>query len=166
MDAIEIIALPPTEWEKYKALRLRALQEEPQAYLSTYEKSRNDPDEKWKERLSNARDGKTQWLVFAKEKETLIGMIGAFIDERGDIEIIALYVVKEARGKGVGKKLMDEILVKIQESRKGRRVLVSANEEQEAAVTLYKQFGFSVIQSGTYVLGDRKEHTILLLEQR
>ncbi|MBI2443597.1 MAG: hypothetical protein HYV40_06880 [Candidatus Levybacteria bacterium] len=45
MDSIEVIDLDPSEWERYKDLRLHSLREEPQAYLSTYENSGKEPDE-------------------------------------------------------------------------------------------------------------------------
>ena len=49
MNKIQIIKLPPERWNEYKALRLRALQDDPQAFGSSYAKEVTYSDEKWQE---------------------------------------------------------------------------------------------------------------------
>src|SRR5947209_7654165 len=110
MNHLEIIKLQPEDWQAYKSLRLEALRNEPQAFGSSYQENLQKPDVYWQGRLADAAEGKKSWLLFAKEKDRLIGMIGAFItDEKDAAEIISVYVTKEKRGKGVSKALMTEI---------------------------------------------------------
>jgi hypothetical protein len=45
-DNITIGKLPPEQWQDYKALRLRALQDDPQAFSEPFEKAIAYPDER------------------------------------------------------------------------------------------------------------------------
>lgn len=45
MKDIQIIKLPPERWNEYKTLRLRALQDDPQAFGSSYAKEVAYPDD-------------------------------------------------------------------------------------------------------------------------
>jgi GNAT superfamily N-acetyltransferase len=114
MDRIKIVTLKPEEWQEYRDLRLRALKEDPQAYGSTYEENAKHPDEYWRKRLEDTLNTNTQWLVFAKLDDVLVGMVGAFAEKEPDnAHVIAVYVTPEARGKGISKLLMQELLAKI-----------------------------------------------------
>jgi ribosomal protein S18 acetylase RimI-like enzyme len=159
MENIEIVTLQRTEWQQYRDLRLRALKEEPQAYASTYRENADKPDSYWTERLDEASSGQTQWLVFAKQGDNLVGMVGAFMKDHTDIvDIIAVYVAKEARGKGIAKKLMNAIMVKIKENKQVRKMRVGVNPEQVPALNLYKSLGFIITKKEKMILGDGKEH--------
>lgn len=50
---MDIFKLDPKDWEKYKKIRLEALQENPEAFGSSYEKEIAFPDETWQERCGN-----------------------------------------------------------------------------------------------------------------
>lgn len=109
MEVFEIVKLEPSEWQMYKELRLKALRDSPQAFLSTYEESVKIPDEKWQFRLQEAKEGETGWLMFARNKEKLVGMMGAFRKEVSDIAtIVGVYVIRKERGKGIAKKLINQ----------------------------------------------------------
>lgn len=166
MEAVKIITLEPAAWQLYRDLRLRALKEEPQAFASTYEENANKPDEYWMKRLEEANEGKTQWLVFAKQGDKLIGMVGAFVKDKMDtVDIIAVYVAKEARGQGIAKKLMNSIISKIQKNKSVKRLLVGVNPEQVPAFNLYKGLGFTILKKERMILGDGKEHDSYEIEK-
>jgi len=40
-----IVTFPVSEWKAYRDLRLRALKNEPQAFLTTYAKAKEDKEE-------------------------------------------------------------------------------------------------------------------------
>ena len=44
----------PADWETYRALRLRSLRDEPEAYAADYETEALYPTDLWMERLANA----------------------------------------------------------------------------------------------------------------
>jgi ribosomal protein S18 acetylase RimI-like enzyme len=160
MSDFEIIKLPPDQWERYRNIRLEALREEPQAFGSSYAEMEQRSTAYWQGRLADAAQGETSWLLFAQEGERLIGMIGAFYDETQEAaHIISVYVSKAARGQGVGKALMESILSEIGKKEGIRNAVLGVNQEQTAAVALYRQFGFEVTGEMEEVQGDRKEHS-------
>jgi len=167
MENVEIITLEPQDWKQYRDLRLRALQEEPHAYGSTYADNVKNSDESWMERLKDASLEKAQWLVFAKHNDTVVGMAGAFAQKEIDTaQVIAVYVVPEERGKGISKLLMSDILTRIKKNKFVRKILVDVNPEQEAAYNLYKNYGFEVTKKYNMILGDGKEHDVIQLQMR
>src|SRR5688572_6508502 len=111
MENVEIITLEPSDWQKYRDLRLRALKEDPQAYGSTYAENAKHPEEFWRQRLEDVRQRDTQWLVFAKLNEEVVGMVGAFAEKEPDnAHVIAVYVAPEARSRGISKQLLNNLL--------------------------------------------------------
>lgn len=165
---IEIISLPASQWRTYHNLRLRAIQDSPQAFLDTEEQTRTFPEKKWRQRLADAAAGKN-WQLFAKLDKQLVGMIGAF---RGDedtqnasVTAVGLWVAPEARGKGVGRKLMETLLDSLK--RKSiKTVHLSVNAEQAVAVALYKKLGFQIVEEKELVMGDGKKHAELMMEKK
>ncbi|SRR5258706_3395754 len=159
MEKIEIITLQPNDWLQYKELRLKALKEEPQAFVSTYEENLKHPDEFWQKRLEEALIGQSQCLLFAKVKNNLVGMVGGFVgDGKDNAEVIAVFVIKEFRGQGISKILMNELIKTMKHNNVIRRLLVGVNPEQAAALNLYISLGFKIIKKEKMILGDGKEH--------
>lgn len=155
MDNLEIIKLKPEDWQYYRYLRLEALQNDPQAFGSSYQDNLQKPDSYWHGRLEDAVDGKKSWLLFAKENDRLIGMIGAFVEDEKDVaEIISLYVTKNERGKGVSQELMTGILQEIGQNDSIRKAKLVVNVNEIPAVTLYKNFGFQIAGEKNLLLGD------------
>jgi GNAT superfamily N-acetyltransferase len=164
---IQIIQLSPQEWQRYREIRLEALRAEPQAFGSTYADSEQRPAAYWQERLADAQRGVDSWLLFAQEGEHLVGMIGAFYDERREAAIIvSVYVSQAARGKGVGKALMEAILAEVGKRKDIRKAALGVVREQAAAVALYRRFGFEVTEEHEEAQGDGKMHRGYWMEKR
>lgn len=164
---MEIIKLAIEDWQEYKKLRLRALKEDPHAFGSSYSDIVNDPEKEWKRRLENALKGETNWLLFAKENDRLVGMIGAFMEEGATdaVTIIAMYVPREERGKGISKMLMEGILNELSQKSFIKKVKLMVNKIQTPAVNLYKKFGFSEVGKLNFRLGDGKLADELVMEK-
>jgi ribosomal protein S18 acetylase RimI-like enzyme len=167
MSNVEIIKLLPEQWWRYREIRLEALREEPQAFGSTYAEMARRPAAFWQGRLEDAGQGKNSALLFAQAGERLIGMIGAFYDETQETaEIVSVYVSKMERGKGVGKALMEGILCEIGNKAELRKAVLGVNQEQTAAVELYRRFGFEVTGEKEELQGDGQKHRGYLMERR
>src|ERR1700733_14358275 len=78
-DTISVRALMPDDWEILRSARLKALQEHPGVYLSSYKVEAEMPETKWKETL----DGKGKYVVALFDNDRLIGFAGVFT-WRGD----------------------------------------------------------------------------------
>jgi len=167
MTKIQIVKLTPEEWQPYKQIRLEALFMEPQAFGSKYAVVLQWPDSRWQSRLVESQAGEKSWLLFAKEEDRLIGMIGAYSEEENDVvEIISVYVTKEKRGQGVGKALMEAILAEVGRRGAFQKAVLAVNADQKSAVALYRRFGFEVVEEKTEVQSDDKAHPGYIMEKQ
>ena len=87
----------PDDWERVRDLRLRALRDEPDAFHARYEDEAEEPDEEWWNWIERAP------IFVAGDYE---GICGAFVRDDGDAQLIAMYVLPEARGRGHGRALV------------------------------------------------------------
>jgi ribosomal protein S18 acetylase RimI-like enzyme len=165
MSDVQIIQLQPHEWELYKNLRLQALKEEPQAFSSTYEGNLKEPDEMWKGMLELAVEGKVEWLSFAKQNDELVGMVGAYSTDQKFAKVIAVYVAKDSRGKGVARKLMEDLITNISKNKSIKKLYLEVNADQIPALNLYKNCGFIITEKAEKDLGDGKLHEVYEMEK-
>lgn len=166
VEDVTITRLNPGAWQDYKLLRLEALATDPQAFEASYDEIQAKPDTYWTERLQDVAEGKGSWLLFAKREQRLVGMIGALIaEERHIADITAVFVVEEARGRGIGTGLMSAILRELRQDRSIQRLRLHANTSQTAAVHLYDRFGFLIVDTETGAYGDGQEHDWYVMER-
>ncbi len=166
MTGIQIIKLKPEEWPLYRQIRLEALLNDPQAFGPAYADSLHYPDTFWQGRLQDAQAGERSWLLFAREDDRLVGMIGAFRpEESNEVHIVAVYVSPDKRGQGIGNALMDAILAGVSHLAAVQKAVLGVNKTQVAAVALYQRFGFQVVGEKSGVMGDGQMHTGHLMEK-
>ncbi|MFC5511918.1 GNAT family N-acetyltransferase [Massilia jejuensis] len=106
--AVAVRALAPHEWPLYRALRLRALAQAPEAFASTLaeEEARGDHDWAWRLALG-ATSGRELPLV-AEAGGAGAGLAWAKADAADPslARLYQLWVAPEARGHGVGAALL------------------------------------------------------------
>jgi ribosomal protein S18 acetylase RimI-like enzyme len=161
-SSIKIIDITPELWETYKRIRLRGLQEDPQAFGRSYEEELAFPDEKWKSRAKNP------FGTLAILDQEPIGTMSAYISDEDDkkvANIVGVFVATEVRGKKVGSRLMKHVLNKIDATPNIDVVRLSVNKNQIAAVGLYKKFGFKVCGEEAKKLGDGDIHIEYIMER-
>lgn len=128
----------------YQALRLRGLRESPSAFGSSYEEEVDRPLEVVAQRLSGAPDAAT----FGAWDETgaLVG-IGAVRREpqrraRHRAGVFGMYVAPEARGRGVGRALLQAIVDHARTIDGLDRLELGVESTNVPARALYRAFGF------------------------
>jgi ribosomal protein S18 acetylase RimI-like enzyme len=165
---IEIVKLTSSDWQEYRAIRLRSLKEDPQAFGANYQSNFEYPEEEWKRRLENASKGEKNWLLFAKEGDKFVGMIGAFLEDGATdtATIVSVYVPIEERGKGVSNKLMDGILKELSQKDFLKKVKLAVNKDQKSAVSLYKKFEFEEIGVQYFKMGNGELADELMMERQ
>lgn len=141
---MEIIRLAPKDWEKYKNIRLEALEKDSLAFGTSYEQASKKTDEEWKETLEKS----DRYLFFAKVNDELVGMVAAYQEDgerlRHTAYVWGVYVREEFRGKGIGKKLMEVLLAELQKNNVEKASL-NVNTAQSNAIKLYESLGFQTI---------------------
>jgi GNAT superfamily N-acetyltransferase len=129
----------PDDWRTYRDIRLRALREEPRAYASTLERELRLTDQQWRDRLGRA------FTVLALTDEELVGTATGVWQGDGDMMIVAMYVVPQARGRGLAVRLIDEI-AEVAMAGGGRRLLLDLAEGNAAAE---RRYGFVLTGQST-----------------
>ncbi len=156
---VEIIHLPPNQWQHYRQIRLEALQTAPQAFTTTYAEMVDQPAAFWQERLAKVEAGAGNWLWFARSGERMVGMMGAYLPEgSSQAVIVSVYVAPEFRGTGVSRALMAALLSELGQMQGIRTLELSVTQGQAAALGLYKHFGFEIVQESEAAKGDGSAH--------
>ena len=160
-DSVKIVRSTPAQWETSKDIRLRSLLEDPQAYARSYEEEKAFPQERWLQRASNP------YGFLAIQDGIPLGMIAALVQGETDnkvAHIVGVFVLKKARGKGIGSGLLEAVLDKIKQDSSIQTVQLSVNKEQIPAVKLYEKFGFHITGEESQKMGDGNDHPVCLME--
>ncbi len=83
-------------------------------------------------------------VFFAVKDEVAIGTVAMIPYGENSLELAKMAVAPESRGHGVGDKLM-LACIEFARSRGAARVILESNTKQEAAISLYRKFGFKEI---------------------
>ncbi|HEV2166265.1 MAG TPA: GNAT family N-acetyltransferase [Thermoplasmata archaeon] len=137
-DGVEIRRAPGPEWERYRDLRLRALELDPLAFGSTLERERAFGPSEWKERLD--RSGSSTWVA-VDPSGSFVGMV-VVADVEGALHLFAMWVAPERRRQGIGRRLLDAALAWVALEHPSRPVVLEVNPRQVVAARLYGSRGF------------------------
>lgn len=137
--AVAIEKMELGDWKRVRTLRLRALQDTPDAFASTFEEEERFEPEAWRERLASA-DAVT---FFASIDGRDVGMAtGAkYRGKENAAGLFGMWVAAESRRAGVGALLVEAV---IDWARRGPydRLLLDVSDGNEPAIALYARMGF------------------------
>lgn len=143
---ITVRRIRPDEADRYRSIRLRALEDAPAAFATTLDEATAFSDETWQGRARDAADGPDSTLYLATDATGGdVGMVAA-IRNTGDpstAELISMWVAPAARRSGVAAELVGHVVDWATESGYGR-VELWVTRGNESAERLYRQLGFSV----------------------
>jgi GNAT superfamily N-acetyltransferase len=140
-DVIELRVLTPDDWADWRALRLVALADAPDAFGGKLADWQGDGDreERWRGRLS--LPGSHNLLVLLDGRP--VGMAsGAPGEADGVAELLSMYVDRTARGRGVGDLLIREVERWARDVFGASVLELAVAEGNEAAAALYRRHGF------------------------
>ena len=131
------------EWRVYRALRLQALRDAPDAFGSTLAREEAFPDVEWIQRLERGAGSPMDFPLIVEDASRPIGLAWARIDP-GDNEVVELYQVwvdPAYRGRGVGRLVIDSALDWAR-SAGVRQVVLSVALGPGSALEFYRRLGF------------------------
>jgi len=148
---LELIRLYPGDEQRLRQLRLRALQDAPEAFGSTYEETAQRPPASWVQQI---RDLAT--FVVVRDKRD-VGMVRGAPGHGGVRELISMWVAPEARGLGVGDALV-EATIDWARGVGATGLSLEVHDNNAPAIALYTRHGFEFVRQ----LPDSGEHERLL----
>jgi GNAT superfamily N-acetyltransferase len=135
---MEIMRLGAGDEDRLREVRLRALADAPKAFASTYEREERFSRDVWTARLTGG--GSVDLL--AVDGGRALGMTSARIEERpGTAHLLGMWVAPEARGRGVGRRLIDAIVEWARE-REIHELGLWVTDANDPAHALYGNSGF------------------------
>lgn len=130
------------DWRALRELRLAALADSPFAFERALADEKAQPDEKWREWAAGGEAGRDSCTVVADHGRALVGLAGTYVDrDNGELCLGAMWVAPEARGAGVGRRIVEAVLAWARDA--GHDALALwVNEENASALRLYESCGF------------------------
>ncbi|CAL5871744.1 uncharacterized protein PFLUO_LOCUS5997 [Penicillium psychrofluorescens] len=161
---IELRNIGPDEWETWKHQRLAALTKAPYAFSSKLADWESAPEQRWRDRLSMSGG----YQVVASLDDKIVGMAGGLILDEPDVaELVSMWVVPAARGRGVG----DALVAAVEEWAYGTGATIfklSVVEDNHPARKLYFRNGFVDVQlkSGDTEINDMCRERVMLKKKQ
>jgi ribosomal protein S18 acetylase RimI-like enzyme len=132
----------PDDWVSYREVRLTALADSPEAFFSTLEQEAEFGEQVWRQRLGRApsflawHDGVPAGTVTA-----LPGNVAGLPDFPGAWHLVAVWVSPAARGRGIGRLLVQTVIDEAAAAG-APSVALWVFDANERARTLYERMGF------------------------
>lgn len=141
-EMIRIELCTPKMAEILKNIRLRALQDTPLAFGSTFVRESKFTDADWIARAT-PRAGNGGQTYLAIDKDVACGLIGGYVDREDSsvVHLVSMWVAPTHRRLGVGKKLVQAVVDwSVKQGIKTVRLTVTNNNE--GAIRFYERVGF------------------------
>jgi GNAT superfamily N-acetyltransferase len=136
---VEVRRVGADEWQALRDVRLRALEDSPAAFATLFEEARQRPDEWWIDWAARSAEGNGQAMFLAWDGATAVGIVGTFADDRR--WLIAMWTDPGARGRGVGRALVEAIAAFARDA-DSRELFLQVLEGNDTAASLYRSCGF------------------------
>jgi RimJ/RimL family protein N-acetyltransferase len=126
------------DWELLRDVRLRALREDPDAFLATHAQESAFTDEQWQGRATQA-NGASFVVEGAGGAE---GLATGFVDaDPATVVLVGMWVAPALRGSGAATELVAHV-VEWARTRGAARVCLSVEGDNLRAARLYERCGF------------------------
>jgi ribosomal protein S18 acetylase RimI-like enzyme len=169
---MEIRVLTANDTSAYWTIRLEALECDSEAFGSSPEEHRALTHDELAARISY--DPANKFVVGVFSQKRLVGTAGFFRDKelkaRHKGHIWGVYVTRDARGQGVGRKMLQAVLERATRIDGLEQILLSVGATRDAASRLYQSLGFESYgcERRALKIGDRyvdEENMILFLSR-
>lgn len=170
---ISIRRLTVTDADSYRSLRLRAVEEHPEAFIPYVEEESQRTPQEIADRFEKVWNKANNFILGAFNGSELIGMAGFYQYERQKLQhkggVWGVYVRNELQGRGIGKLLIQSLVNEVRKLEAVKQIMLSVSANNNGAKRLYDSFGFQVYGTepravcvyGKYI---DEEHRVLILQ--
>lgn len=127
-----ILRLEPKDWQRFRAIRLDALAQSPEAFGSQYDEVAARPQSSWTAQLSAL----PTWVVPGDTLDLALVRVDPKVPE-----LLSLWVAPEGRGQGLGRQLVERVMRWAREQG-AEHLELCVKAENLPAVALYRALGF------------------------
>ena len=141
---IKIRKLAEADAPSFRAIRLRSLREHPEAFALAFEEEEKDSVEVFAERFRNSTPENCNFGAFVDDQMVGIASFGRHprLKTRHKAYIGGMYVAPEARGKGLGRALLDTIITHARTLLELEELVLAVTVGNQGARALYVSTGF------------------------
>lgn len=143
---VEVRRVHADEWQALRDTRLRSLEDAPEAFATRFEDARRRPDQWWIDWAAASAEGDGQAMFLAWDGLVPVGIVGTFVED-GRRSLIAMWTEPGARGRGVGRALVEATSAFACEAG-SRELFLQVLEGNEVAASLYRSCGFEDVGPG------------------
>jgi ribosomal protein S18 acetylase RimI-like enzyme len=140
-----VVIEPITLWNLavFIETRLRALEDTPSAFSSTYARESQMTDDEWRSRVARWT-GETGIGFLAFDNGVACGIAGAFLDPKDQhhAQLISMWTAPSHRQRGVGRMLVDSVAAWAS-SRGTTTLQLFVTSTNASAIIFYERLGFS-----------------------
>lgn len=162
---MDVRRLREGEGGQLRELRLRALADFPDAFASSLHHERHEPAEYW-EGLASRSEAADREVTFVAERGDAewVGMAGAHLirDEHYKAALAAIWVAPDARGFGLGRRLVEDV-AEWAAARGATRLQVSVTETNVGALAFCRRRGFEATGERTPLVSNPELHELTML---
>lgn len=146
LEGLHVVRLTPDDWQSYAHLRIAMLTDAPEAFWTTLADVQDRTEGQWRrssnDRTLQARDTEGRPLGTLTVLTPDVGPDIGIQPGAGDALVLAVYVIPEARGRGVVDALLDAALALARDELGARRMVLQVNELNLAARRVYERHGY------------------------
>lgn len=146
---IKIRNLEKHEWPTFRDLSLEFFKSDPTASGWDYEEELKNSDTDWEKKVEGLLSEGEGIILVASVDNNDVGIVMSVREDHKKMHhigfVMRMFVKSEYRGKGIGKKLFSELLNKLESDSTITKLNLDVTTTQEAAINLYKSFGFEII---------------------
>ena len=141
---ITVITISPDQWEEFRDIRLRMLEDTPIAFGETLEHARAATKTSWLARLARATQPDRTAVAAVDEDGQWVGTMSAYLSEPGVATVAAVWVAPEHRGAECrgDRRLMDAITEWARDTAHARALRLAVHEHNARATAYFERVGF------------------------
>ncbi len=126
----------PDDWPVYREIRLRMLAESPDAYGSSHAHEAVFTESTWRERAANP-----MLFLAVNQNDEVVGTATGLPTQPGTVDVVAMYVAPDARGRGCAGRLLGAVAAAAPEHG-AQRLVLRVTRGNRAASRCYTRYGF------------------------